>query len=61
MKICKQCGAEVAANASFCAKCGAKMEAIECAGEMEIQKYGKCHANMNQGQYQQYYQATVDP
>ena len=32
MKICKQCGAEVADNASFCAKCGAKMEATGNAG-----------------------------
>ena len=62
MKICKQCGAEVADNASFCAKCGAKMEATGNAGGAgNTGNMGNAGANMNQGQYQQYYQAPVDP
>ena len=62
MKICKQCGAEVADNASFCAKCGAKMEATGNAGGAgNTENMGNAGANMNQGQYQQYYQAPVDP
>ena len=62
MKICKQCGAEVADNASFCAKCGAKMEATGNAGGAgNTGNMGNGGANMNQGQYQQYYQAPVDP
>ena len=54
MKICKQCGAEVADNASFCAKCGAKMEATGNAGGAgNTGNMGNAGANMNQGQYQQ--------
>ena len=53
MKICKQCGAEVADNASFCAKCGAKMEATGNAGGAgNTGNMGNAGANMNQGQYQ---------
>lgn len=59
MKICQQCGAEVADNASFCAKCGAKMESAGNAGSTG--NASNTGNGMNQGQYQQYYQAPADP
>ena len=58
MKICQQCGAEVADNASFCAKCRAKMATAGNAGSTG--NTANTGNTMNQGQYQ-YYQTPVDP
>lgn len=65
MKICGQCGAEVSDNASFCAKCGAKLETPgnpeTAGGAGSTANAGNAGGAVNQGQYQQYYQAPVDP
>ena len=63
MKICQNCGAEVNDNASFCAKCGSKMET---AANQEANTAGNTAGNAgetaDQGQqYQQQYYQPVDP
>lgn len=69
MKVCKQCGAQVQDNASFCTKCGAKIEQAEAGGQTGQQanqqmgqQPGGMNQNvyMNQGGYQQQYR-VVDP
>ena len=63
MKICQNCGAEVNDNASFCAKCGSKMEtAANQAANTAGNTAGNAGETADQGQqYQQQYYQPVDP